>query len=126
MEIKCAKPRVSSYDFMRYLCASLVKKSKMIIDMDSIIPKIHTFKRENNNAGYVFDDIEFRTNIDSVISNDISEGINYLQTVGLIGKLNPKYEKLVIYLTNDEADDILSECSPEVSETMQRLAECFG
>ena len=41
MELVCARPPVSSYDFMRYLCAALVKQSKVIIDLDSIIARIY-------------------------------------------------------------------------------------
>ena len=46
---------------------------------------------------YLFDDIEFRVGIvDNVTSTDISEGLNSLHTFGIIGKLNPTYEKIVI------------------------------
>ena len=73
----------------------------------------------------MFEDIEFRTSIDNVISNDISEGINNLQTFGVVGKLNPKYEKLVIYLTVDKADEILAECPDKVGNAMMELASFF-
>lgn len=125
MELVCARPQVSSYNFMRYLCASLVKQSKVIINLDSIIPRVYNFKQCNEQLKFMFEDIEFRTSIDNVISNDISEGINNLQTFGIVGKLNPKYEKLVIYLTTDEADEILSECSIEVMDAMKNLALSF-
>ncbi len=110
---------------MRYLCASLVRASKVIIDLDSITSSIYNFKQQNDQLKYMFEDIEFRTGIDSVVSNDISEGINNLQTFGLVGKLNPKYEKLVIYLSIEEADAILSECTPEVENAMMQLALDF-
>ena len=125
MELICARPPISSYNFMRYLCASLVKRSKVIIYLDSITSCIYSFKRDNEQLKYMFEDIEFRTNIDNVISNDISEGINNLQTFGLVGKLNPKYEKLVIYLSTEEANEILKECTQEVEEAMMQLALCF-
>lgn len=125
MELVCARPPISSYNFMRYLCASLVKRSKVIIDLDSIISHIYTFKQRNEQLKFMFEDIEFRTSIDNVVSNDISEGINNLQTFGIVGKLNPKYEKLVIYLTIDEADGILAECSDEVGNAMMELADSF-
>ena len=96
MELVCARPPISSYSFMRYLCASLVKRSKVIIDLDSMISRIYAFKQNNARLNFMFEDIEFRTSIDNVISNDISEGINNLQTFGIVGKLNPRYEKLVI------------------------------
>ncbi len=125
MELVCARPPISSYSFMRYLCASLVKQSKVIIDLDSIISHIYTFKQHNEQLKFMFEDIEFRTSIDNVISNDISEGINNLQTFGIVGKLNPKYEKLVIYLTVDEADEILAECPDKVGNAMMELAASF-
>ena len=110
---------------MRYLCASLVKQNKVIIDLDSIISQIYNFKKEHNSLNFMFEDIEFRTNIDNVISSDISEGINNLQTFGIVGKLNPKYEKLVIYLTPSEAEEILSECDDKVEQAMTELAYSF-
>ena len=73
----------------------------------------------------MFEDIEFRKGINNVTSNDIAEGINNLQTFGLVGKLNPKYEKLIIYLTDEEADAILEECDATVREAMRNLAELF-
>jgi len=125
MELVCGKPQISSYDFMRYFCASLIKRNKVIIDLDSIIKRIYGFKQANEQFKYMFEDIEFRTGIDTVVSNDISEGINSLQTFGLVGKLNPKYEKLVIYLTAEEAEEILAECTEEVAEAMLQLALLF-
>ncbi len=125
MELVCTRPPISSYNFMRYLCASLVKQNKVIIDLDSIISQIYNFKKEHNSLNFMFEDIEFRTNIDNVISSDISEGINNLQTFGIVGKLNPKYEKLVIYLTPSEAEEILSECDDKVEQAMTELAYSF-
>ena len=125
MELVCTRPPISSYNFMRYLCASLVKQNKLIIDLDSIISQIYTFKKQHNSLNFMFEDIEFRTNIDNVISSDISEGINNLQTFGIVGKLNPKYEKLVIYLTPSEAEEILSECDDKVEQAMAELASSF-
>jgi len=125
MEIVCARPQVSSSNFMRYLCASLVKSSKVIIDLDSIVSRIYEFKEHNEQLKFMFEDIEFRTSIDNVVSKDISEGINSLQTFGIIGKLNPRYEKLVIYLTDKEADKILSTCSEKVKDAMMQLALYF-
>jgi len=125
MRIVCSRPPISSYNFMRYLCASLTKCKKVIIDMQIIVGHIYDFKNNNNALQYMFEDIEFRTGIDNVTSNDITEGINNLQTFGLVGKLNPKYEKLVIYLTEEEAVAILEECDENVKNAMMQLAETF-
>lgn len=125
MRLECVKAPISSYEFMRYLCASLVKQSKIIIDLESITSHIYEFKQKNPDLGYMFEDIEFRTSIDNVSSIDIAESINSLQTFGVIGKLNPKYEKLVIYLTEEEADNILLDCEDKVKQAIKNLALTF-
>jgi hypothetical protein len=126
MNISCLAPKVSAYNFMRYLCASLTQSKNVIIDLTQIVNKIYSF-RQDSGADYkfLFEDIEFRTSIDYIVSYDINEGINNLQTLGIIGKLNPTYEKFVIYLTEQEAEDILQSCDEFVRDAMARLASTF-
>lgn len=126
MKISCAAPKVSAYNFMRYLCASLAKRKNVIIDLTQIVDKIYAF-RQNAGSDYrsLFEDIEFRTSVDNIVSYDINEGINNLQTFGVIGKLNPTYEKIVIYLTDEEADVILQSCDDFVRDVMMQLANTF-
>lgn len=127
MKIVCGKPQVSAYNFMRYLCAILAKKGKVIVDLSSITHNIFRFKESVSEENqYLFDDIEFRAGIDdNVASTDISEGLNSLQTFGIIGKLNPTYEKIVIYLTAEEANTILANCDQNIVIVLNELAEKF-
>lgn len=131
MRIVCGKPKVSAYNFMRYLCAALATEGKVIVDLSAIVSNIYKLKKSlieetSKGAKYLFDDIEFRVGIDdSVASSDISEGLNSLQTFGLIGKLNPTYEKIVIYLTGEEAEDILKSCDNELADILKELAKSF-
>lgn len=127
MRTVCGKPLLSTYNFMRYLCATLVKQGKVIVDLSAITSNIYHFKKKVPEKDLsLFDDIEFRTGIDgSVASLDISEGLNSLQTFGIIGKLNPTYEKIVIYLTPEEADAILKSCDGKVVTMLNKLAQVF-
>ncbi len=127
MKIICGKPQVSAYNFMRYLCAILAKQGKVIVDLSSITYNIFKFKESvSEESQYLFDDIEFRAGIDNnVASSDISEGLNSLQTFGIIGKLNPTYEKIVIYLTSEEANAILESCDQNIVTILNKLAESF-
>ena len=126
MEISYSVPKVSSLSFMRYLFASLAKERNVIIDKSRIVETIYNSKSQiEPESLYVFDDIEFRTGIDSVVSYDINAGINNLQTLGIVGKLNPSYEKMVIYLTEKDADTILESCDPDVRNIIQKLAHSF-
>lgn len=45
MKIICGKPQVSAYNFVRYLCAILAKKGKVIVDLSSITYNIFSFKK---------------------------------------------------------------------------------
>ena len=118
--------RISANNVMRYLFASLAKEKNVIIDKSKIVGKIYDFKLSKPDQGHIFNDIEFRKSIDSVVSYDIDEGINNLQTLGVIGKINPTYEKIVVHLSDQEAEAILGQCDPGVRDAMRELALSFG
>lgn len=122
MNISCVKPYLTAYDFMRYLCASLVLKQKTKIPMDDIVPKIYNYRISHNNCDRIFSDIEFRTGINDVVSNDIMESIGELQTFGVVGKENPKYINMLIFLTRESAAAILKDCPSEVSTVVDEIA----
>jgi hypothetical protein len=112
---------------MRCLFAALAKENNVIIDKTDIVDKIYSFKNNcDTELMYMFEDIEFRASIDSVVSYDINEGINNLQTLGVAGKLNPTYEKIVIYLTQEEADEILQAYDSAIQVAMRDLAFSFA
>lgn len=127
MRTVCGKPSISAYNFVKYLCAILAKQGKVIVDLSSITYNIFRFKEKVSEENlFLFDDIEFRAGIDnSVASADISEGLNSLQTFGIIGKLNPTYEKIVIYLTPEEANTILESCDEKIVTVLNELAQVF-
>jgi len=122
--------KLTAYDFMRCLFATLAKNKRSIINKTALVKEIYGFREHlqqtSDTCISLFDDIEFRTGIDnSIVSYDINNGISNLQTFGVVGKLNPTYEKLFIYLTEQEADDILSNYAPEVKTAIATLANQF-
>ena len=119
--------RISVNNFMRYLFASLAKEKNVVIDKSKIVKKIYDFKSHSSpDQMYIFNGIEFRTGVDNVVSRDIDEGISNLQTFGVVAKLNPRYEKIVVSLTEQEADAILENCDSNVQESMRQLAVSFN
>jgi len=128
MIYKCAAPQISATGFMRFLFASLAKEANIIIDGSEIVKKILKFKKQSTpEQKFIFEDIEFRENGDSVVSRDINEGINNLQTFGVIGKFNPSYEKIIIYLSEEDADEILGKCPSDAAKSaFQNLAKSFS
>jgi len=123
--------RLTSYDLMRCFFATLAKKNHTIINKENIVRAVYDFKEnmlleDSENARMLFGNIEFREGIDeNVVSYDISEGINNLQTFGVVGRLNPTYEKLVIYLTEKEADEVLSRYGSNVQMAIESLVDSF-
>ena len=120
-------PKLNAYDFMCRLCAALAKTKNVIVDRTTFVENIYNFKKQADpELSYMFDDIEFRESINSVVSYDINEGLINLQTLGAIGKLNPSCEKIVIYFTEQEADEILSDCDAQEKEAMLELAHMIN
>ena len=83
---------------MRCLFAALADSNNVIINRGKIVSTIYEFKNSSDpNLADVFGRIEFRENIDSVLSSDIEEGINTLQTFGVVGKLNQAIKRLLYF-----------------------------
>lgn len=125
MKISCAKPYLSAYDFMRYLCAALVLIDKTKIPLDSIVDHIYDYRIKNDKSSFIFSDIEFRKGLNDVVSNDIMESIGELQTFGIVGKENPKYVNMLIYLSVENAKAIIETCPPEVLSIINSIASTF-
>ena len=50
------------------------------------------------------------------------ESIGELQTFGVVGKENPKYINMLIFLTRESAKAILKDCPDEVSTVVGEIA----
>ncbi|MBQ7173463.1 MAG: hypothetical protein IJR88_05035 [Clostridia bacterium] len=125
MKISCVKPYLNAYDFMRYLCAALALKDKKRIPLDSIVERIYDYRIKNEKSSFVFSDIEFRKGLNYVVSNDIMESIGELQTFGIVGKENPKYVNMLIYLSDENAKAILKTCSSDILPIINSIASTF-
>lgn len=110
-----ARPELTAYESVLLICCGLVKRGKIILRQDALIRKLFEVK-DNPTLKAMFEDIVFRDNIDSLSSTDIEDSLVKLQTFGAIGKLNPAYEKIIIYITTEEADQFL--------ETYKKFLPC--
>lgn len=125
MRIKCTKPIVCVYDFMRLLCASLIQQGKVFVDFSDIADKIFLF-RETLPASelFIFDDIEFRCNIDGQTnSDDIYQCLLVLQELGFLSSENKTYDHAIIHLVSEEAEAILQSCDKQIADTLENLAK---
>ncbi len=106
MNKETARPQLTAYECMLIVCSKLVQKGKTILRLDNLVPTLFDFK-DNADTQMLFEDIAFKKNIDTITSADIEDSLSKLQTFGAIGKLNPAYEKIVIYITPEEAEGFL-------------------
>lgn len=123
MNKETARPQLTAYECMLIVCSKLVQKGKTILRLDNLAPILFNFK-DNVNTKMLFEDIAFKRNIDTITSADIEESLCKLQTFGAIGKLNPAYEKIVIYITPEEADNFLQTYA-EYNTPAEIISEAF-
>lgn len=64
-------------------------------------------------------------NLDTITSVDIEDSLSRLQTFGAIGKLNPAYEKIVIYISKEEADKFLDSFNEQYTDAANIVSEAF-
>ena len=81
--------------------------------------------RNDNTTKILFEDVAFRKNLDTITSVDVEDSLSKLQTFGAIGKLNPAYEKIVIYISKEEADKFLDSFSEQYTTAANIVSEAF-
>lgn len=122
---KTAKSDISSYVCMKLIFSKLVQKGKIILRLDKLVPNLYNFYNVNDPVfSKLFEDVAFKKSCDTITSIDVEDSLCDLQAFGAIGKLNPAYEKLVIYITPDEAESFLSKYK-EYENALERISEVF-
>lgn len=120
MDKTLSTPKISACQFMLLLCSGLVKSGKTILKRDSLIPKLYKFENIDKTK-FLFEDVAFKKNIDTITSRDIEDSLCTLQTFGAIGQLNPAYEKIIIYINPDEADLFLSNFGKDINNAIRLI-----
>ena len=118
------KLSITSYGLVRLLFAKLSLLGQTIVSRDTIVERIYTLS-QNEKYEDLLDDIGFRVFIDSVSSQEIEDGISSLQTFGMIGKINPTFEKILIFINSDMANTIISEYEENISLIMDDFVAEF-
>jgi hypothetical protein len=114
-----------SYDFFRLFFAKLSKIGVTVVDRDKLYSFLQYIKEENaTEYQELLQDVSFRYNGIFCVSKDIEANLNTLQTLGAIGRSNPKYELLLNYFSSESADKILSKYS-QYEDAVNGLAETY-
>lgn len=109
-------------DFLGVFFSVLKKKNKNVVSSKQLF---ETIGRHSQEFIDLFFDIDIRDNCGVYFSQDIEEGITMLQIIGAVGKANPRYEKIILKMDKDSAEDIISECNPRVLSRIYEFTDIF-
>ena len=118
------RPQITAYECILLVFSKIKKKGKTLLRQDKLVSILYNFK-DNDNTKMLFEDVAFKRNIDTITSVDIEDSLCRLQTLGAIGKLNPAYEKIVIYISREEADRFLNSFKTEYKNAADIVSEAF-
>jgi hypothetical protein len=120
---KFKKDYFPSFDFFRLFFAILSAKKIIIIDTKKLNQFLFDAK-EKHTYDALLKDIHFYFNGINFISKDIEPNINSLQTLGVLGRSNPKYENIINYFGTELSKKVISQYSA-YNEEMSSLVDDF-
>lgn len=73
----------------------------------------------------LFIDIDIIDNCGTVCSHDLEEGISMLQILGAISKANPRYERIILKMHKESANEMIQDCPEEYRTEIEAFTEVF-
>lgn len=121
------KEELSSYEFIRYLFASLVLDGYNKIEDNELVLKLWKFKHKHPEYDDLFFCFDFRTDLSSMYSREFDNGIITAFTFGLIYTWVPSDGYIHFNFDKEYAKKILSETNDEnIKRCFKELAQCFS
>ena len=112
----------TALDFLSVLFSILKTRNVNVVSSEKLMSVIG----DNREAFLgLFIDIDINKNCGTVYSHDLEEGISMLQILGAVSKSNPKYERIILKMHKESANEIISQCDPEYLADMQEFADIF-
>lgn len=109
-------------DFLGVFFSLLKQKNKNVVSSKQLFDTVGRHCQEFID---LFLDIDVRDNCGVYFSQDIEEGIAMLQILGAVSKANPRYEKIILKLDRDSADDIIERCDLKKLERVSQFTDIF-
>lgn len=124
MDKETVRPQITAYESILLIFSELVKKGKTVLRQDMLVPTLYNYK-DADETHLLFEDIAFKNHLDTITSVDVEDSLSKLQTFGAIGRLNPAYEKIVIYISHEEADNFLESFGEQYIAAADVISEAF-
>lgn len=124
MNKESIRPKITAYESILLIFSELVKKGKTVLRQDTLVPILYNY-RNGEDTHLLFEDIAFKNHLDTITSVDVEDSLSKLQTYGAIGKLNPAYEKIVIYISREEAENFINSFDGQFVTAADEISEAF-
>lgn len=124
MNKETVRPQITAYESILLIFSELVKKGKTVLRQDTLVPTLYGYK-DADETHLLFEDIAFKNHLDTITSVDVEDSLSKLQTFGAIGKLNPAYEKIVIYISREEADNFINSFDAQYAAAADIISGAF-
>lgn len=124
MNKETVRPQITAYESILLIFSELVKKGKTVLRQDTLVPTLYGYK-DADQTRLLFEDIAFKDHLDTITSVDVEDSLSKLQTFGAIGKLNPAYEKIVIYISREEADNFINSFDAQYAAAADIISGAF-
>lgn len=124
MNKETVRPQITAYESILLIFSELVKKGKTVLRQDTLVPILYDYK-DIDETHLLFEDIAFKNHLDTITSVDVEDSLSKLQTFGAIGKLNPAYEKIVIYISREEADNFINSFDEQYTVAADIISGAF-
>ena len=124
MNKESIRPKITAYESILLIFSELVKKGKTVLRQDTLVPILYNY-RNGEDTHLLFEDIAFKNHLDTITSVDVEDSLSKLQTYGAIGKLNPAYEKIVIYISREEAESFINSFDGQFVTAADEISEAF-
>lgn len=112
----------TALDFLSVLFSLLKTRNVNVVSSEKLMSVIGKYR--NDFLG-LFIDIDINNNCGTVYSRDLEEGISMLQILGAVSKSNPKYERIILKMNKESANEIIENCQSEYLEEMKEFTDIF-
>ncbi len=116
-------PQMTSYVFLKAFFAALFNRNCSQVSRD-ITDFLYEMKNDSRYE-MLLEDITFRSNGVFMYSSEIEDEILTLQNVGLLGKRNPSFGKILIDYTEEIVNEIKLSLKKEEWDLMLEIADQF-
>lgn len=112
----------SGLDFLSTFFSLLKTKNVNVVSSDKLFTIIGKYRDEFLG---LFVDIDIMNNCGTVCSHELEEGISMLQILGAVSKSNPRYERIILKMHKETANEMINKCPTEYCDEIKRFVEVF-